>query len=123
MLILLVVGVLVLYVWLQFQAFANFLGVDTVVLIKASVITAGLLAAGGALHLKDVVEKVGFMWSTLALILWIAPIRMLLNSKAALQESFSLDADVEAVFWYNDWPFIGGGVVFFVVLMVISWRD
>ncbi|WP_152966458.1 hypothetical protein [Gulbenkiania mobilis] len=125
LLLLLLVGGGVLYVWMQIKAAAETLGVDPEVLLKAAVIATLMIGATVFLWLKDVVEKSQALLATTAALLWMGPVRMLLNSKAELAQSFIAGgaSDTPIVFWYNDWLFVWGVGAALAALAFWAWRD
>lgn len=124
-LLLLLVGGGVLYVWMQIKAAAETLGVAPEVLFKAGVIATLIIGAAAFLWLKDVVEKSNALLATTAALLWVGPVRMLLNSKAELAQSFSgaWAPETPTVFWYNDWFFVWGVGAALAALATWAWRD
>jgi len=120
---------LALYVWFKIKAAAQFLGVDPEVLLEAGCFTVLFIGAAAFLWLKDVVEKTQALLATTAVLLWILPVRMLLNSKAALTQplagvlSYEGTPEDLVVYWYNDWPFIWGVGLVLVAWAIWAWRN
>ena len=125
LLLLLLFGGVALYIWLQIKAAAETLGVEPEVLFKAAVIATLMLGVTGFLWLNDMVEKRPALLATIAVLLWMVPVRMLLNSKAELAQSFNggWASDTPLVFWYNDWLFVWGVGAVLAALALWAWRD
>lgn len=120
---------LALYVWFKIKAAAQFLGVDPEVLFKAGVLTVVFTGAAAFLWLNDHVEKHQALLAATMFLLWVFPVQMLLNSKAALTQplagvlSYEGTPEDLVVFWYNDWPFIWGVGLVLVAWAIWAWRN